>query len=216
MKDSPSTGDLAEMVDRLGPLPTSISHAMRHVPRDRFVPHAYRSLAFIDEPVPLDRHATLSAPSMVALQLVWAELGPGLRVLEIGSGSGYLLALLAELTGPDGEVYGVELDRVLADAAWVRLRDLDYGKRIQIRTGDGAVGWAECAPYDRIVVSCAAPEILPTWKAQVVDGGVIVAPVGSASEQELLRWRRDRSSDRIETGPGCRFVPLRPARPSDI
>jgi protein-L-isoaspartate(D-aspartate) O-methyltransferase len=208
--------ELAHMVDGLGPLPAPIARAMRDVPRDEFVPFPYRSIAFRDEPVPLDRHATLSAPSMVALQLEWAELGPGQHVLEIGSGSGYVLALLAELTGPDGKVFGVELDPALAESARARLQRLGYGSRIQIRTGDGAVGWPAFAPYDRIVVSCATPEILPAWKAQLVDDGAIVAPVGSALEQELLRWKRDRSTGRIETGPGCRFVPLRPARPSDI
>jgi protein-L-isoaspartate(D-aspartate) O-methyltransferase len=216
MNDAARASALARMVDRLGPLPTSISQAMRHVPRDQFVPRAYRSMAFVDEPVPLDRHATLSAPSMVALQLEWAELTPGLRVLEVGSGSGYLLALLAELTGADGEVFGVEVDPVLADAARVRLRDLNCGSRIRIRAGDGAAGWGEYAPYDRIVVSCAVPAILPAWKAQLIDGGAIIAPVGSVLEQELVRWKSGRSTDRVETGPGCRFVPLRSARPSDI
>ncbi|MFZ0890969.1 MAG: protein-L-isoaspartate O-methyltransferase [Thermoplasmata archaeon] len=216
MKDGPRPSELAQMVDRLGPLPASVSRAMRRVPRDQFVPRAYRSMAYLDEPVPLDRHATLSAPSMVALQLEWAELAPGLRVLEIGSGSGYLLGLLAELTGVDGKVFGVELDPALTNAARVRLQDLGYENRIRIRSGDGAVGWSEFAPYDRIVASCAVPEILPAWKAQLAERGAIVAPVGRTFEQELLRWTRDRSIDRVETGPGCRFVPLRPARPSDI
>jgi protein-L-isoaspartate(D-aspartate) O-methyltransferase len=204
------------MVDRIGRLPRPIARAMRQVPREEFLPRAYRAMAYADEPVPLDRHATISAPSMVALQLEWAELRAGLRVLEIGSGSGYLLALLAELVAPGGKVYGVELDPTLAEDARARLARLGYADRIEIHCGDGRLGWPAFAPYDRIVVSCATPQILSEWKRQVADRGTLIAPVGSAWGQELLRWRRGPPADRIETGPGCRFVPLRPSPPSDI
>ncbi len=208
--------ELARLVERLGPMPRAIANAMRRVPREPFVPLAYRSLTYADEPIPLDRHATLSAPSMVVLQLEWAQLLPGLRVLEIGSGSGYLLALLAELVEPPGKVYGVELDTTLASQARLCLTRLGYADQIQIRSGDGAHGWPEYAPFDRILVSCATPEIRSEWKAQVSEHGTIVAPVGTRTEQELVRWTRQGATGRIETGPGCRFVALRAPRPSDI
>lgn len=205
------------MVAQLPGVPSRIADVMRSIPRHAFVPEMYRSIAYDDEPVPLPfGDATVSAPHMVALQLEYANLAPGLRVLEIGSGFGYLAALAAELVTPAGHVFGVDVEAPLVREATRRLSAMGYGDRVDLRTGDGREGWREAAPFDRIVVSCATPEIYPAWWEQLAPRGLVVAPVGDAWEQRLDRYRTGGPSELPEHGPRCRFVPLRPLFPSDI
>ena len=199
----------AEMVRRLGSMEPRLAAAMRRVPRHRFVPVALAGEAYDDTPLPLGpRGSTISAPHMVALQLEWAELAPGLRVLELGSGSGYLAALLAELVRPGGHVVGVELDHALSERSAAILSELGYGETVTIQSADARMGWPAAAPYDRIVVSFATPEIFPEWQAQLETPGILVAPVGPSTGQVLRRLRHDGKGDRIEDGPGCIFVGL--------
>ena len=205
------------MVAELGGMPARIADAMRRVPRHRFVPDRYRAAAYADEPLPLPYgDATISAPHMVALQLEFAELAPGLRVLEVGVGFGYLAALMAELVAPGGSVYGIDIEPGLVREARRRLDATGYGDRVHVRLGDGAEGWREAAPFDRIVVSCATRGLVDAWREQLSRRGTIVAPVGTAGEQELVRYRAGSPPDRLEPGPRCRFVPLRRRLPSDI
>ena len=205
------------MVAQLPGVPTRIAEVMRSIPRHAFVPEMYRSIAYDDEPVPLPfGDATVSAPHMVALQLEYADLSPGLRVLEIGSGFGYLAALAAELVGPTSPVFGMDVEAQLVREATRRLSTLGYRDRVELRTGDGREGWPESAPFDRIIVSCATPEIYPTWREQLAPRGLVVAPVGDAWEQRLDRYRNDSPAGPVEHGPRCRFVPLRTLFPSDI
>jgi len=200
------------MVAALGRLPPAIARAMERVPRDRFLPLAYRHLAFEDEPVPLDApESTISAPHMVAIQLEAAKLSPGETVLEVGSGSGYLLALLAELTAPGGHALGIEIEPVLVDRSRATLEALGYGACTTVRLGDGRAGAADRAPFDRILVSCATPDVRPAWREQLTADGRIVAPVGGSWSQTLLTVGRD-PRERPVVGPDCRFVPLRPDR----
>ena len=203
------------MVASLEPLPVPIASAMRRIPRHLFVPESYRPSAYADEPLPLPYGgATISAPHMVAIQLEYAELAIGLRVLEVGVGFGYLAALVADLVGPGGVVYGIDIEPRLVAEARRRLDTTAVGSRVHLRAGDGHDGWPEAAPFDRILVSCATREIVPTWVRQLTDDGTIVAPVGPPSSQELVRFRaRGRL---LEPGPPCRFVPLRRRLPSDI
>jgi protein-L-isoaspartate(D-aspartate) O-methyltransferase len=202
------------MIKVAGPMPSAVARVMRRVPRHRFVPANLRSMAYEDEPLPLPfGEATISAPHMVACQLEWAELTPGLSVLEVGSGSGYLLALLAELVRPGGTVLGVELDAGLVRISQRALGAHDYPE-VAVRQGDGSVGAPDLAPFDRIVVSAATPEIEPAWKAQVRAHGTVTAPVGNRFEQVLVRWRNTGGEGTWDEGPACRFVPLqsRPVR----
>jgi len=200
--------EAGELVRKLGPIPKPIAEAMGRVPRHLFVPPEFRTEAYEDEPLPLPYgEATISAPHMVALQLEWSELRPGFSVLEVGSGSGYLCALIAELVRPQGRVLGLELLPGLADLARETLRSLGYAE-VEIRSGDGRPGAPDRAPFDRILVSCACPEIESEWKHQVREGGTVVAPVGGRYEQTLLRYRRHGDSGEVEEGPACRFVPL--------
>ncbi|MCI4365625.1 MAG: protein-L-isoaspartate O-methyltransferase [Thermoplasmata archaeon] len=197
------------MVRGLGSLPPKIARVMESVPRHRFVPDVLRKEAYEDTPLPLaNDRSTISAPHMVAFQLDWADLGPGLRVLEIGSGSGYLLALAANLTSPGGQIVGVELDEELAEGSRDILNQLGYGTAVTVATADGRAGWPDQAPYDRILVSCATPEVFPAWLDQLATPGILVAPVGSPFDQILRRLRRSLGLERWQDGPECRFVSL--------
>jgi protein-L-isoaspartate(D-aspartate) O-methyltransferase len=199
----------AEMVQRLGVSDPEIAEAMRRIPREWFVPEEYRSDAYEDEPLPIwGRDATISAPHMVVLQLRALHVVPGNRILEVGSGSGYLLALLAELAGPTGSAIGVERYPELVVRAREALAEVGLADRARVVAGDGRRGWPEGAPYDRIAVSCAVPEIEPAWREQVAVGGRIVAPVGPPSVQRLLTIEKGAQGDRTTAGPQCRFVSI--------
>jgi protein-L-isoaspartate(D-aspartate) O-methyltransferase len=204
------------MVDAVGPVDPAVAAAMRRVPRHRFVSPTLADEAYDDTPLPLgSARSTISAPHMVALMLEWAELVPELGVLELGSGSGYLAALAAELVRPGGRVVGVELDRMLAERSQATLSELGYDDTVEIHSADARAGWPPGAPYDRILISFATPEIFPEWAEQLATPGVLLAPVGPRAGQVLRRLRRTGTGDRLEDGPGCIFVGLAspPARP---
>lgn len=198
-----------EMVDRLPPMPANVARALERVPRHRFVPDEFVSEAYHDEPLPLSPDSTISAPHMVALQLEYANLRPGLKVLEVGTGFGYLAALLAELVTPGGHVYTVEIDPSLAREAIARLAATEYADRVTVVVGDGRKGFARHAPFDRIVISCATHAIERDWVIQLAPHGILEAPVGDRWEQHLIRYRAEGTHGRFEKGPACRFVPLR-------
>jgi protein-L-isoaspartate(D-aspartate) O-methyltransferase len=184
--------------------------AMGKVPRDRFVPDNLRSLAYEDYPLPIGLGQTISQPYIVALMTQWAEIKPGDKVLEVGTGSGYQAAVLAELTD---RVFSIELIAELAEAARTRLRDLGYG-RVQVRTGDGYKGWPEEAPFDAILVTATAPEVPPALKEQLKEGGRLVIPVGAPeSVQELLLLGKVKGELKEEQRVPVRFVPL--VKPGD-
>jgi protein-L-isoaspartate(D-aspartate) O-methyltransferase len=198
------------MVRALGPIPPRVAEAMRRLPRHRFVEARFRTQAYEDEPLPIGTgETTISAPHMVAFQLEWAELVPGLKVLEVGSGSGYLLALVAELVRPGGRVIGLEIDGALAERSERLLREFGHeASSVEIHSADGSRGWLEAAPYDRILVSAAAPSLLPAWREQLAPGGLLIAPVGTRWEQRLVRYRSRPSGPQIDEGPAVRFVAL--------
>jgi len=205
------------MVSSLGTLDPRVAQAMREVPRHEFVPVALASAAYEDTPLPLPAgDATISAPHMVALQLEWAELAPGLRVLEVGSGCGYLAALVAQLTAPEGTVDGVELVPALPHEARRRVERLGFADRVRFIEGDGSDRVGERGPYDRIIVSCATRQLFPLWLRHLAPHGTVVAPVGDAWGQELVRYREDDPLGPLDRGPRCAFVPLRRALSPDI
>jgi protein-L-isoaspartate(D-aspartate) O-methyltransferase len=185
--------------------------AMGKVPRHRFVPEDLRSLAYEDHPLPIGLGQTISQPYIVALMTQWAEVKPGEKVLEVGTGSGYQAAVLAELTD---RVFSIELLPELAEAARNRLRDLGYG-RVQVRSGDGYQGWPEEAPFDAILVTATAPEVPSALKEQLKEGGRLVIPVGPpGSVQELLHLRKVKGELREEQRVPVRFVPL--VKPGEV
>ena len=179
--------------------------AMGTVPRHRFVPAAQAFRAYGDYPLPIGEDQTISQPYIVALMTQWAEVAPGDRVLEVGTGSGYQAAVLAELTD---RVYSIEIRPELARQAAARLNDLGYG-RVQVRSGDGYQGWPEAAPFDAILVTAAAPRVPPALTAQLKEGGRLVIPLGPPrGAQTLMRYRRVQGKLVEEASLPVRFVPL--------
>jgi protein-L-isoaspartate(D-aspartate) O-methyltransferase len=201
--------EAAELVSSLGPLPGPVADAMRRVPRHRFVPPEFRREAYWDEPLPIGPGATtISAPHMVALSLEWAEMAPGLRSLEVGSGSGYLAALLAELSTPHGSIDAIEIDPSLAHRSSQVLAELGYADRVHVHAADGRLGWPPGAPFDRILVSAATQEIAPAWREQLSADGMMLLPLGGPHEQTFVRLIRRAGRETMQEGPAVRFVPL--------
>jgi len=181
--------------------------AFARVDRARFVPESLRDRAWDDRPLPIEEDATISQPSLVAQMTEWLQIGPGDRVLEIGTGSGYQTALLAELAT---EVATVEFSRRLAASARKRLEKLGYTD-IRFRIGDGRKGWPEHAPYDRILATVAFPERPDRLLEQLSpNGGIALIPVGPSSEtQSLIRYRKSDAGIAEERRLPVRFLSLR-------
>jgi protein-L-isoaspartate(D-aspartate) O-methyltransferase len=178
--------------------------AMSRVPRERFVPIELQSSAYDDRPLGIGYGQTISQPYMVALMTEALELTGKEKVLEIGTGSGYQAAVLAELAR---FVYSVERIPELADAAGKLLSELGY-KNVQVEFAGDQLGCEKYAPYEAILVAAAAPTVHQTLIDQLAEGGRLVIPVGSRMEQELLRVTRGKTGNRTEKLGGCRFVPL--------
>jgi protein-L-isoaspartate(D-aspartate) O-methyltransferase len=186
-----------------------VLQAMAKVPRHEFVPDKERADAYDDGPLPIGHGQTISQPYIVALMTDEAKPRPEHRVLEIGTGSGYQAAVLAELVK---EVYTIELVPELADEAKDRLKRLGY-KNVHARAGDGYKGWPEAAPFDAVVVTCGADHVPEPLFEQLKPGGVLVIPVGKTqAEQSLLAITKDAKGGRKtrDLGP-VRFVPFRRA-----
>ncbi len=185
----------------------AVKRAFLKVKREEFLIDAHRMMAYIDEPLPILSGQTISAPSMIAIMLEVAQLKPGMKVLEIGAGSGYNAALLTELVG-QGNVTTVErIDELVAFAG----RNLKKNKyKVKVVKGDGSLGWAEGAPYDRIIVTAAAPKISKHWIEQLKTGGMVISPVGAVGFfQELVVAKKGKDGSVTETyHGGCAFVPL--------
>lgn len=180
--------------------------AMGRVPRHAFVPASERAWAYEDGPLPIGDGQTISQPYVVAFMTEAAAITPGMKVLEIGTGSGYQAAVLAEV---GARVWSIEIVPTLADRARATLLGLGYGDRVTLRTGDGYRGWPEVAPFDRILLT-AAPERVPEpLRAQLAVGGRMVLPVGPSEAQALVIL--DKLADggwREEEAFPVRFVPM--------
>jgi len=178
--------------------------AMERVPRHLFVPPELVPYAYEDRPLPIGAGQTISQPYIVALSTQALELSPQDRVLEIGTGSGYQAAVLAELAG---EVYTVERLPELSQAARERLERLGY-RNLHFRVGDGTKGWPDEAPFDAILVTAAAPKVPQSLVEQLAEGGRLVIPIGGRESQDLwLMRRRTRRLEKVYLCP-CTFVPL--------
>jgi protein-L-isoaspartate(D-aspartate) O-methyltransferase len=192
-----------QQIEARGVRDPRVLEAMRKVPRHLFVPPAVRSFAYADTPLPIGHGQTISQPYIVAFMSEALELKGGERVLEIGTGSGYQAAVLAELAR---EVYSIEIVAPLAGEAEKRLKELGY-TNIQVRVGDGYRGWPDAAPFDAIMVTAAPDHVPPTLVNQLAEGGRLVLPVGSFF-QELVRIRRTKQGSKQESLLPVRFVPM--------
>lgn len=181
-----------------------VLRALLRVERHRFVPLALRRLAYADRPLPIGEQQTISQPFIVAAMTAALRPAKSLRVLEIGTGSGYQTAVLAELFA---DVYTIEIIPALAQAAKARLRALGYSN-IHVRTGDGYAGWPGLGGFDRILLTAAPPRIPEPLLRQLKVGGLLVAPVGPRGEQALVRITKTAQGIRREQLFGVRFVPM--------
>jgi protein-L-isoaspartate(D-aspartate) O-methyltransferase len=178
--------------------------AMERVPRELFVPEAYRARAYDDAALPIGEGQTISQPYMVARICEALALHGGERVLDVGTGSGYQAAVLAELAG---EVHTIERLASLAERARAALAAAGY-ERVQVHVGDGTLGLPEHAPFAAIAVAAAAPEVPPSLYAQLERGGRLVVPVGGRAGQELQLVVRSPEGPAVLRSVPCRFVPL--------
>ncbi|MEE9600296.1 MAG: protein-L-isoaspartate(D-aspartate) O-methyltransferase [Thermoplasmata archaeon] len=211
MRD-PYSGRREDMVDRLkerGVLRTpKVIEAMQKVPRHLFVPRGMRESAYYDTPLGIGSGQTISAPHMVGMMLEYLEFHEGQKVLEVGGGSGYHAALAGHIVGPSGHVYSVERIPSLARRA---IRNLEAGglsDRVDVLLGDGSEGVPDHAPYDRIFITCAAPEIPPPLMEELDDGGKLLIPLGSRYYQDLILLEKQGDQIRRRSLGGCVFVPL--------
>jgi protein-L-isoaspartate(D-aspartate) O-methyltransferase len=178
--------------------------AMARVARERFVPRDVEQLAYADRAVPIGCSQTISQPYIVALMSEALQLSGAERVLEIGTGSGYQTAILAELAG---DVVSLERHEELSRAAEVVLRECGY-RNVTLVVGDGTLGWHERAPYDRILVAAAASHVPPALEEQLVDGGILVIPIGDSQGQVLQAFHKTGGRLHAQSLSSCRFVPL--------
>lgn len=190
---------LIESMDRQGILTEEIKQAFLAIPREEFVPDEFKIHSYDDCALPLEQGATLSQPSMLAIMLSELRLQPGMKVLEVGSGSGYLLALMKAM---GANVTGVEIIESLAETSRKTLEKINLN--IEVITGDAStINFPE--KFDRVVFSAAVREI-PHWAIELLNpDGFVLAPVGTQHEQQLIRAYRNSTQ---ETGRYCRFVPF--------
>jgi protein-L-isoaspartate(D-aspartate) O-methyltransferase len=186
--------------------------AMLAVPRHRFMPESMAALAYVDAAQPIGHEVTISQPYIVALMSQLADLQPGERVLEIGTGSGYQAAVLAEL---GAKVYTIERVEVLARRAEAKLRELGHDD-VEVRYGDGYLGWPEHAPFDAILLTAAPPKVPEALTDQLAVGGKLIAPVGrDVGWQQLIVIERTATGLERETVLDVGFVPMLPGTTPD-
>lgn len=196
---------VAEQIEARGVDDPRVLDAMRRVPRAAFVPEAERARAHADRPLPIGHEQTISQPYMVALMTQLLGVQPGHRVLEIGTGSGYQAAVLGLLVR---EVYSVEIVPELAARARLALTRQGY-RNVHVKQGDGRRGWREYAPFDRIIVTAAGTAVPTALVEQLVEGGVLIMPVGERDEaQTLVRGVKRDGKLRARPVTEVRFVPL--------
>ncbi len=188
----------------------AIKNAFLEVKRELFVPEGMRDSAYIDEALPIGYNQTISQPSTIAIMLEMLELKQGQKVLEIGSGCGYVLALLSRIAGEKGKVFGIEKLKELVEISKKNL--LSQGaKNVSVLEGDGSLGLQEQAPFDRIIVSAACPFVPKPLFDQLKEGGIIVAPVGDQFTQEIqqLKKKNGKPLKKNYAGSFFAFVPLK-------
>ncbi|MCK8816795.1 protein-L-isoaspartate(D-aspartate) O-methyltransferase [Natroniella sulfidigena] len=196
---------IREQLERRGIEQQAVLESMSEVPRHLFVPDKLKSKAYHDRPLPIREGQTISQPYIVALMIEALELVEDDRVLEIGTGSGYAAAVLAQIAE---QVYTIERHQALAELARKRFEKLGYDN-LEVKIGDGTEGWEEFGPYDGIIVAAGAPVIPESLTEQLEIGGRLVIPVGDRDLQELLVLTKQSNGElKKESIAGVRFVPL--------
>ena len=191
----------------------AVLRAMDEVPREHFVENAFIDNAYADQALPIACGQTISQPYVVAFMTEHLGVPPGCRVLEVGTGSGYQAAILSRLAR---EVISVERYRTLAETARQRLATLGYDN-VEVRAEDGLAGVSERAPFDRIIVTAAAETIPDELVAQLVDGGVMILPLGPhGGPQQLVKLTKGEQGIKQEALIGVRFVPLLPGKAREL
>jgi len=183
-----------------------VEKAFLEVPRENFVPYHLKKSAYLDIPLEIGFGQTISAPHMVAIMCEALVLKKGQKVLEIGSGSGYHAAVVSKIIGEKGRVYSVERIKELADIARENIRKTGI-KNVEVFVGDGSLGFKRFAPYDRIYVTCAAPDIPKPLIDQLKDPGLLLIPVGRYY-CDLMLLRKENGKISTKNLGGCAFVPL--------
>jgi protein-L-isoaspartate(D-aspartate) O-methyltransferase len=178
--------------------------AIKKVPREEFIPGHLRSASYSDHPVPIGYDQTISQPYIVAFMTEQLRLQPKDRILEIGTGSGYQAAILAELAA---EVYSIEIVEPLAKTAEATLQRLGY-KNVKVKAGDGYKGWPEHAPFDAIIVTCAPDHVPQPLQDQLKEGGRMIIPVGRPGDQELYFFEKKNGLLERRAVLPVRFVPM--------
>lgn len=205
--------DMVDVLKRYGIRDPRILEAMGRVRRHCYIPEAYRrrGVAYGDHPCPIGEDQTISQPFIVAYMTEKMQLKAGERVLEIGTGSGYQAAVLAEL---GAQVYSVEIVPVLAQHARSVLEAEGYSNRVSVLTGDGYKGWAEHAPYDAVIVTCAPNDVPVALVEQLKEGGRMILPVGEWMSQRLVIVRKRDGKAVVADDLPVRFVPMVPGKGS--
>jgi protein-L-isoaspartate(D-aspartate) O-methyltransferase len=183
--------------------------AMMKVPRHIFVPSSVRAYAYQDRPQEIGERQTISAPHMVGIMAEKLDLKPGQKVLEIGGGSGYHAAVVAEIVGPSGHVYSIEFIKSLTKRAEDNIKSAGLENVVTMVNRDGSLGLPEHAPYDRIYVTCASPEVPPPLIEQLKDKGKLLIPAGGRHYQTLVYCEKKGKKVIKKDYGGCVFVPLR-------
>ena len=194
-----------EQLEKRGIRNLQVLQAMGDVPRHLFVPPQFQNKAYEDGPLPIESRQTISQPFIVASMIELIEPQTTFRVLEVGVGSGYSAAVLSQLVA---QVYGVERDSTLLAQAETKFKEIGLSN-IQVKLGDGTLGWEEVSPFDAILVTAGSPRVPTSLLAQLKIGGVMVIPVGKREEQNLMRVvKRSKDGYLEKTLYPVRFVPL--------
>lgn len=179
--------------------PEKILRAFKKTKREEFIPENLKKYTYEDRPLPIGGGQTISQPYTIAFMLMLLQLGNKQKILEVGSGSGYVLALINEIS-KNSHIYGIELRKELAE----RSKEVLKNKNIQVIQGDGSKGLAKESPFDRILVSAAAEEVPPKLVKQLKVGGIMVIPV----KNSILQIQRFTTENKVKEFPGFSFVPL--------
>ena len=181
--------------------------AFLSVPREEFVLDEYKNYAYDDRPLPIISGQTISQPSTVIIMTTALEVKAGNKILEVGAGSGYQAAILSKLVGIKGKIISLEIISELANFARNKLNKLGI-KNVEVINMDGGEGYAKETPYDRIIVTAASKEILSVWIEQLKENGILLAPVGDAYSQEMIKLRKKKRKIETELLGKFMFVPL--------
>jgi protein-L-isoaspartate(D-aspartate) O-methyltransferase len=186
-----------------------VRQAMETIPRHIFVPEEMRRFAHADTPLQIGEGQTISAPHMVAMMLEMLELDKGMKVLEVGCGSGYHASLAAYMVGSEGHVYTIDIIESLTNGARAHIEEVGLLDRVTVIHADGSKGLKEHAPFDRIMAACSAPQVPQPLIDQLNDPGIAVIPVGTGFTQSLILVKKNRGKVTKEEYKGVAFVPMR-------